>query len=100
MNNMNNHITTGDYVIDEMNDLKRALIDGWYRLSNIASHHSGESTMFQAICEKYYGATWHDLELITDNDRIIDTIDYGTDSLTFEEFDKLMRSAIAQQETV
>lgn len=75
-------------------DTQRELIESWYRLSNLAAQHMNESIRFQKKCAEYYGIEWHDLKLLEDNDRIIDTIDYGIDSLTFKEFDELVQSAI------
>jgi uncharacterized tellurite resistance protein B-like protein len=73
-----------------------AIEEQWNILSDAAATHTGESIRFHKICEKYYGITWDSLPALIDNDRIIDTIGYGTDKLSFTEFDKLIRSAITE----
>lgn len=81
-----------------MENKKQELIESWYRLSSLARRHSHAKTEFDKLAEEYYGVEWHQLPSLTDNDRIIDTTDYGTDSLTFSEFDELIRSAIEGSE--
>lgn len=66
----------------------------WIKLSELAKRHRVESAKFNRLCEAYYGIEWYNIPSIVDNDHIIDTIDYGTDALTFEEFDELVRSAM------
>lgn len=66
----------------------------WIKLSKLAKQHRVESVNFNRLCEAYYGVEWHTIPSIADSDPIIDTIDYGTDALTFEEFDELVRSAM------
>jgi len=70
------------------------VIDSWYKLSNLAKQHLDESIRFQKICEEYYGVGWRDIKSLEDNDHIIDTIYYGTDTLTFKEFDELVQSTM------
>jgi len=77
-----------------MTEAEKEVIESWYKLSNLAEQHVEESTRFQILCEEYYGVEWRDIKSLEDNDRIIDTIDYGTDSLTFKEFDELVKSAM------
>lgn len=74
------------------------MIESWYTLSDLAKKHNDASDKFNRLAEEYYGVEWHQLPSLKDNDPIIDTIDYGTDSLTFKEFDELIRSAIVDVE--
>lgn len=62
------------------------------KLSVLAKKHSTEKTKFSKICEKFYGSAFNEIESLKDNDKIIDTLDYGTDCLPFEEFDELMEA--------
>ena len=80
-------------------DKKQELIDGWYTLSNIAKQHRTAGNLFNSLAEGYYGVEWFKIPSLMDNDRIIDTMDYGNDSLTFKEFDKLVIDAIEQEES-
>lgn len=75
-----------------------ALKKKWDKLSKLAAQHKEAGERFNRAAEEYYGVEWNWLSLIADHDPIIDTIDYGTDSLTFEEFDELVRSAMKAQE--
>ena len=79
--------------------LKLFVEKSWCRLHNLAAEHRGESAYFHSVCEKYYGVSQRDLPEIEVNDRIIDTIDQGTDSLSFSDFDLLMIAAIKDRET-
>ena len=79
-----------------MGKQKQKLIDSWYKLSNLAQQHREAGDEFNGLAEKYYGVEWHQLLSLKDNDQIIDTIDYGIDSLTFKEFDNLLQTAIEQ----
>jgi len=79
-------------------DMKSRLEKSWIRLSEHAVRHRVESARFNLLCEEYYGVIWDTFDRLADNDRIIDTIDYGTDTLTFEEFDKLVLSAMEEAE--
>lgn len=78
--------------------MKPKLKESWVKLSELARQHKDECAKFHLLCEEYYGIEWHTLPSIVDNDHIIDTIDYGTDALTFEEFDELVRSAMKVEE--
>jgi len=77
-----------------MIDKKRDLTESWYKLSNLAKLHTAEQNRFNQLAEEYYGTEWNRLPSLRDNDRIIDTLDYGIDSLTFTEFDELMRKVV------
>lgn len=71
-------------------DLKKS----YNKVSELALKHQIASNDFNRLVEEHYGIPWFRLESIVDHDPIIDTIDYGTDALSFEEFDKLVISAI------
>lgn len=63
------------------------------RLTVLAKKHREETKRFLELCAKEYGFNFHDDNKLKDSDKIIDTIDYGTDCFPFEEFDKLMETA-------
>ena len=65
----------------------------WDKSASMAISHREISTKLHQVCSEVYGFRFDDVESLVDNDRIIDTIDVGVDSLTFDEFDKLMRDA-------
>jgi hypothetical protein len=73
---------------------KRELERSWNKLSKLANEHMKESLAFHRLCEVVYGTNWNILPSLQDHDPIIDTIDYGIDSLSFEEFDELITKAI------
>ena len=77
--------------------MKHKLKKSWDKLSKLASQHKKAGNQFNRLAEEYYGVEWHQLAQIVDNDPIIDTIDYGTDTLTFEDFDAIVRSALPGQ---
>ena len=79
-------------------NVKSKLKNSWNMLSKRAVQHTEESHKFHLLCEEYYGISWDRLDTIVDNDSIIDTIDYGTAALTFEEFDNLVVAAIDEAE--
>lgn len=70
---------------------KRDLIESWYKVANLARRHTAEQNRFNELADEYYGVEWYKHPELYDNDRIIDTLDYGIDTLTFTEFDELMR---------
>jgi len=74
--------------------LKHKLRESYQKLVKIAVKQRLESVRFQKLCDEHYGIEWNLLPQLEDNDRIIDSIDYGTDSLLFAEFDKLVLAAI------
>ena len=76
---------------------KREMKKSWDKLAKLAVQCKEAGNLFNRVSEEYYGVEWDWLATIADNDRIIDTIDYGIDSLTFDEFDVLVRSALAEQ---
>ena len=78
--------------------LKRKLHESYQKLVKMAVKQRLESVRFQKLCEEHYGIEWNSLPALEDNDRIIDTIDYGTDSLLFAEFDKLVLAAIHERD--
>jgi hypothetical protein len=73
-------------------DLKKS----WDELSRFALQHKNAEDKFSLLSEEYYGVEWHQLPPIADNDRIIDTIDYATDELSFKKFDELVLDAIKE----
>ncbi|OEU73853.1 MAG: hypothetical protein BA864_04745 [Desulfuromonadales bacterium C00003093] len=64
----------------------------------LAYQHRIETTRLNALCEGYYGTSWHDLDAITDNDDIIDTLDYGTSDISFHVFDRLVLKAMGDEQ--
>jgi len=68
----------------------------WNKLSRLATQHSDESNKFTKLCEEHYGVCFSDLKELADSDDIIDTIDYGTGSLSFEDFNDMMKTALAK----
>lgn len=77
---------------------KQEMKKNWDKLAKLAEQHREASDLFNKVAEEYYGVKWDWLASIADNDSIIDTIDYGTDSLTFKEFEVLVRFAMVEQE--
>ena len=63
------------------------------RMAVLAKKHKEETKRFLDLCDEEYGFNFHDDEKLKDSDKIIDTIDYGTDCLPFEEFDKMMETS-------
>ena len=63
------------------------------RLAVLAKRHKEETKRFLELCTNEYGFNFHDDERLKDSDKIIGTIDYGTDCLPFLEFDKMMETA-------
>lgn len=59
----------------------------WNQLAKLAKAHLAEGGQFKKLCIKHYGIYWQSIEALKDEDRIIDTIDYGYDNLSFKEFD-------------
>ena len=72
--------------------LRNLLKESWERSSELAVLHSKETTRLNLLCEEYYGRNWDSLPSLADD--IIDTLDYGTDALSFEEFDVKVNKAI------
>ncbi len=66
----------------------------WERSSELAVLHREETTHLNSLCEKYYGRNWDSFPSLADDDDIIDTLDYGTAGLSFEEFDAKVNKAI------
>lgn len=75
-------------------DLKK----GWDELTKLAWQHRGANDRFTILCEQYYGIAWYLLPSLTDHDPIIDTIDYGIDTLSYDQFDKLVLEAIKERD--
>lgn len=70
-----------------------------YEKCNIyASKHTAAITEFGKLCEEYYGFMFGDVSELQDNDYIIETIDYGTVHLDFEEFHGLMKNSKRPEE--
>lgn len=78
--------------------LKRELAESYQRLVDSAAAHHSESIRFHKLCEEHYNIMWDRLPSLMDNDPIIDTIDYGTDTLPFDQFDKLVLEAIRERD--
>ncbi len=78
--------------------LKRELAESYQRLADVAEAHQSESRRFHKLCEKCYGVDWYLLPSLADSDPIIDTIDYGTDTLSFDKFDEMVLEAIKERD--
>ena len=74
--------------------MKSELEKSWNQLAKLANAHLNEGARFRELCIKEYGVYWQSLESLMDDDEIIDTIDYGYDSLSFKEFDSRVQIAI------
>lgn len=66
----------------------------WIRLAKLAKDHLKEGARFRKLCVKQYGVYWQSIKSLKDDDRIIDTIDYGYDTLSFKKFDAKVQEAI------
>lgn len=81
------------------NDVKKL----YNRLAVLAKKIKRESKKFDELCKEHYGFVYQECSFsidpnlpqlsFCDDDAIIDTLDYGTDSLPFKEFDKKMELA-------
>lgn len=47
---------------------------------------------------RFDSLAWCLLPSLADSDRIIDTIDYGTDTLSFDKFDEMVLAAIKERD--
>ena len=65
----------------------------WNKAARLAREHRDATAKMHILCQEVYGFQFDDMESLADEDRIIDTIDNGTDYLSFDEFDKLMKAA-------
>ena len=80
--------------------MKSELEKSWNQLAKLANAHLKEGGRFRKLCIKEYGAYWQSLEsLMDDDDRIIDTIDYGYDTLSFKKFDTKVLEAIEKEKS-
>ena len=71
---------------------KRKLTKLWNQCKELAKKQKYVSKELYDEIIKVYGKHYEDIELLKDNDSIIDTIDYGTDNITFKRFDDLMQN--------
>ena len=71
----------------------------WIRLAKLAKDHLQEGARFRKLCVKRYGIYWQLIESLKDDDRIIDTIDYGYDTLSFKKFDAKVQEAIKKEKS-
>lgn len=80
-----------------MDDMEKA----YNKLADLAQKHTKARQQFDLLSESHYGFSYCvcDFSLnddrcnFCDNDEIIDTLDYGTDKLSFDEFHKMMLKA-------
>ncbi|MHC1624185.1 MAG: hypothetical protein ACXQTR_06320 [Candidatus Methanospirareceae archaeon] len=70
----------------------------WDKTSKLAADHTHAQIKFRLATEDYYGIGWDSLPPLMDNHSIIETLDYGTADLKFDEFDELVQAAIDNQE--
>jgi len=73
------------------------------KLAELAKESIKERRRFDILNENYYGFTYGDCEFsideecpqasFCDDDEIIDTLDYGTNDIQFEEYDRRMMKA-------
>ena len=73
-----------------INDVEKS----YTRLAKLANEHLHEQARFRKLCIKHYGIYWQSLQSLSDEDAIIDTIDYGYGTLDFEDFDRIVQAAI------
>lgn len=78
--------------------IRSELEKSWKRSSELAALHSKETTRLNLLCEEYYGRNWDSLPSLADDHDIIETLDYGTAGLSFEEFDAKVNKAIKEDE--
>jgi len=72
------------------------------KLADLAQKHTTARATFDKMCEQHYGFTYNDCDFsiesnltkFADDDEIIDTLDYGIDSLSFEKFNEKMMKAV------
>ena len=57
-----------------------------------ASKQSVERYKLDLEIKEYFGFHYEDKDNLRDDDSIIDTLDYGTSNLSFEDFEKLMKT--------
>ena len=77
--------------------IKDELKKSWERSSELAVLHREETTRLNSLCEKYYGRNWDSFPSLADDHDIIETLDYGTAGLSFEEFDVKVNKAIKRR---
>ena len=77
--------------------MKSEIEKSWNQLAKLAKDHLAEGSRFRKLCIKHYGIYWQSIKSLEDDDAIIDTIDYGYGSLSFEEFDSKVKSAIKRK---
>ena len=56
------------------------------KVKNLAKKHKEESTKLDRMINEKYGFSYSE----TDDAKLIDTLDYGTDDITFEDFNLKM----------
>ena len=66
-----------------MNELKKL----FYKIQELSNTISELRPRFDELIEEKYGYHYSDKDL----DMIIDCVDYGTGTMSFKEFDKMMR---------
>jgi uncharacterized tellurite resistance protein B-like protein len=77
--------------------MKSEIEKSWNRLAKLAKDHLAEGSKFSKLCRKHYGIHWQSIETLKDDDRIIDTIDYGYDTLSFKKFDAKVQAHIKKE---
>ena len=78
--------------------IRSELEKSWKRSSELATLHSKETAHLNLLCKEYYGRNWDSLPSLADDHDIIETLDYGTAGLSFEEFDAKVNKAIKEDE--
>ena len=83
--------------------MTRKVVEKIYnKLSAHAKKHALLQKKFDDACREQYGCTFNECDFsidsnpglhLSDSDKIIDTLDYGTDCLPFDEFDGMMLKA-------
>ncbi|MCU7559116.1 hypothetical protein PG593_03700 [Riemerella anatipestifer] len=56
------------------------------KVKMLAKKHKEESSKLDRMINEFYGFNYSE----TDDDQIIDTLDYGTNSVSFKEFERRM----------
>ncbi|MFA4870982.1 MAG: hypothetical protein WC623_22475 [Pedobacter sp.] len=89
---------------------KTVVEKAYNKLAVHAKKHAKLQKNFDEACREQYGFIFQECDFsidpirpqmsFCDSDPIIDTIDYGTDCLPFNEFDIMMRKAMKIKETM
>jgi hypothetical protein len=71
---------------------KDKLLKLYNEVKRIAREHRCLGSELDYAIKEFYGKHYGEINWLKDNDWIIDSLDYGTSDLSFDKFDKLMKS--------